>query len=129
MTRFNRTILLTGLICVLMALPALAADPSVSKSVLATQDGSSVVVLRVSVSDQAVYGINVSDASASVEDVVVPDGWVGIATDDMIMFRTLDNPISLGQSVSFRIVTKNPQASLDVVFRDKKTAIGSRSNI
>ena len=45
MTRFNRTILLGGVLCVLMALPALAADPSVTKSVLSTDDGSTVVVV------------------------------------------------------------------------------------
>jgi hypothetical protein len=129
MTRFNRTILLVGVLCVLMALPALAADPTVTKRVLSTDDGSSVVVLRVSASDKAVYGITVSDASASVDDIVAPDGWVGIATDDMIMFRTVDKPISSGKSLSFRIVTKNSQATLGVTFRDKRNNFGSKKDV
>ena len=116
MTRFNRSIALAGAICVLLALPALASDPGATKSVLTTADGS-------------VYGINVSDASASLEDISVPDGWVGIATDDMILLRTLDNPIGAGEAVSFRIVTKNSQAPLGLVFRDKKTAFASKEGI
>ena len=56
MTRFNRAALVTGVLCVVAALPALAADPTVSKGVLAADDGSSVVVLTVSAADKAVYG-------------------------------------------------------------------------
>jgi hypothetical protein len=113
-----------------MALPALAADPSVTKSVLSTDDGSTVVVvLRVSAADKAVYGITVSDGSASVEDIVAPEGWVGIATDDMVMFRTVDTPIASGKALSFRIVTKNSEATLGVTFRDKKSAFGSKEDV
>lgn len=129
MTRFNRTFLLAGLLCVLMALPALAADPKVSKSILTTDDGSSVVVLRVSAADKAVYGVTISDGSASVEDIVAPDGWVGIATDDMVMFRTTDKPIKSGGSVSFRIVTKNSDATLGVTFRDKRNQFGKKTDV
>ena len=130
MTRFNRTILLGGVLCVLMALPALAADPSVTKSVLSTDDGSTVVVvLRVSAASKAVYGITVSDGSASVEDIVAPEGWVGIATDNMVMFRTVDTPIASGKALSFRIVTKNSEATLGVTFRDQKSAFGSKKDV
>ena len=129
MTRFNRTILLAGLVCVLIALPALAADPKVTKSVQSAGDGSSVVVLRVSAADRNVYGITISDGSASVEDIIAPEGWVGIATDDMVMFRTVDSPIPSGRSLSFRIVTKNSDAALGVTFHDKRTTIGSKKDV
>lgn len=129
MTRFNCSILVATVICALFALPALARDPSVTKSVLTSEDGSSVVVVSVSAAERAVYGINISDASASLEDIAAPDGWVGIATDGMIMFRTMDNPIDAGKSLSFRIVTKNSQAPLGFVFRDKKTAFAAKQGI
>ncbi len=129
MTRFNRTILLAGALCVLMALPALAADPTVTKSVVPTEDGSPVVVLKVSAAGKAVYGITVSDASASIEDIFAPDGWVGIATDDMIMFRTTDKPIASGKALSFRIVTKNSDAALGVTFRDEKKTFGPKKDV
>jgi hypothetical protein len=112
-----------------MALPALAADPSVTKSVLSMEDGSTVLVLRVSAAGKAVYGITVSDGSASVEDIVAPEGWVGIATDDMILFRTVDTPIASGKALSFRIVTKNSQATLGVTFRDKDNTFGSKKDV
>jgi len=129
MTRFHRTILLGGVLCVLVALPALAADPKVTKSVLSTEDGTSVVVLRVSAAEKPVYGITVSDGSASVEDILAPKGWVGIATDDMVMFRTVDTPIASGKALSFRIVTKNSEATLGVTFRDKHNTFGSKTDV
>ena len=128
MTRFNRTLFLTSILCVLLALPAMAA-PKASKSVLTSDDGTTVVVLSVSASGKAVYGVTVSDASASVEDIIAPEGWVGIATDDMILFRTVDTPIASGKSMSFRIVTKNADATLGVTFRDKKTTFGSKTDV
>lgn len=129
MTRFNRAVLVAGVSCVVAAFPALAADPTVSKSILAADDGGSVVVLTVEAADKAVYGVTISDASASVEDIIAPEGWVGIATDDTIFFRTLDAPITSGKAVSFRVVTKNSGASLAVTFRDLKTAIGSKKDV
>jgi hypothetical protein len=129
MTRFNRTVFLGGVLCVLMALPALAADPSVTKSVIPNEDGSPVVVLKVAASGKAVYGITVSDGSASIEDIFAPDGWVGIATDDMIMFRTTDKPIASGKALSFRIVTKNSDATLGVTFRDEKNTFGPKKDV
>jgi hypothetical protein len=128
MTRFNRTLFLAGVICVLAALPALAADPTVSKSVLADGD-MDVVILKVSASTRAVYGITITDATASIDDIVAPEGWVGIATDDMIMFRTVDTPIGSGAAALFRIVTKNSGATLSVTFRDLKTAFGSKTDV
>ena len=128
MTRFNRTLLLAGALCLILALPALAA-PSVTKSVLTTDDGQTVVVLNVTASGTSVYGVMVSDGTASVEDIVAPEGWVGIATDDMILFRTVDKPIDSGKSVAFRIVTKNASATLGVTFRDKRSTFGARSDV
>jgi hypothetical protein len=130
MTRFNRLALVAGVFCVVAALPALAADPTVSKSVFATEEGgSSVILLTVSGADHAVYGVTVSDASASLEDIIVPEGWVGIATDDLILFRTLEEPITSGKQVVFRIVTKNAGSTLGVTFRDLQTAVGSKKEV
>ena len=57
MSRLNRTMFLAVALAVVVALPALAADPSVSKSVLASDDGSAVILLNVSAKGTAVYGV------------------------------------------------------------------------
>jgi hypothetical protein len=129
MTRFNRAALVTGVLCVVAALPALAAEPTVSKSILGADNGSSVLVITFSGADQAVYGVTLTDASASFEDIVVPEGWVGIATDDTILLRTLDTPITSDKSATFRVVTKNANAALSATYRDLKTTIGSKQDI
>ncbi|MDH3217144.1 MAG: hypothetical protein OEN01_12800 [Candidatus Krumholzibacteria bacterium] len=129
MTRFNRTVLLAGSLCVLVALSALAQGPSVTKSVLGSDDGSSVVLVRVTARDQAVYGVTITDATGSVEDIVAPEGWAGITSGDLVLFRTVDTPIPSGRSLSFRIVTTNAQADMGISFRGKKSAFGSSKKI
>jgi hypothetical protein len=129
MTRFNRIIISLAALGVLFAVPALAADPGVSKSVLGQDDGTSVVVLNVSAKDRDIYGITVSDASASIDDIVAPNGWIALSAGDVVVFRTVDTPIKSGQSVAFRIVTTNSQASLNVTFRDAKSAFGGSKSI
>jgi len=129
MTRFNRTIILVLALSMLVALPALAADPAVSKRVLTDSDGMTVIVLTVSAKDQNVYGITVDDASASIEDVVAPNGWAAVTSGDKVSFRTVDSPIAAGKSQAFRIVTKNASGSLGVQFRDEKSMFGTKKSI
>ena len=126
MTRFTLTLVLLLSISVVFALPA-AADPKVSKSVLTTADGTTVVILSISASGKDIYGISISDASGSIEDISVPDGWAGVASNDRIVFRTSDKPIASGRSNTFRIVTKKADAGLNVTFSDKKTAFAAES--
>jgi hypothetical protein len=121
--------LLIGVLGLSIALPALAADPGVTKNIVTNEEGESVVVLTVSAAEKAVFGITVSDASASVEDIIAPDGWVGIATDDMVMFRTMEKPITSGKALTFRIVTTDTEAPLSVTFRDKKRNFGSTKDV
>ncbi len=59
-------------VAVLVALPVLAAGPTVTKSVTSSEDGVSVVVIRVSASGETVYGINITDASGSIKDIIAP---------------------------------------------------------
>lgn len=123
------TLLVAALLFALIVAPAMAADPAVTKSVLGEADGASVVLLRVTAKDRAVYGVTITDASASVEDIIAPEGWIGISSGDRVLFRTTDTPIKTGRTVSFRIVTTNGQADLGVTFRGEKTAFGSKKTI
>lgn len=107
-----------------LAAPATAADPQASKRVMTDADGSSVVLVNVVATSREIYAISINDASSSIEDIVAPNGWVGISSGDRVLFRTGDSPITPGKSVTFRIVTKNSNASLGIVFSDAKTAFG-----
>ena len=129
MTRFTTILLLIGAFSLLVSAPAMAADPSVSKTVLTTEGADAVVILSVTARGRAVYGLTVVDASESVSDIVAPKGWVGIASGDLVTFRTFENPIASGSSMAFRIVTKNPQARMSVTFRDAKSAFGGKKNL
>ena len=129
MTRFNRTALLVVALTVIVALPAMAQDPWVTKRVLSDADGATVIELNVSAGDRAIYGILVEDASASIDDIISPGGWAGISSDDAVAFRTVDSPITTGASVTFRIVTANRGADLRVSFRDAKSYFGWKKTI
>ena len=129
MTRFTTILLLIGVFSLLVSAPAMAADPSVSKTVLTTEGEDAVVILNVTARGRAVYGLTVVDATESVSDIVAPKGWVGIASGDLVTFRTLENPIASGASMAFRIVTKNPQANMSVTFRDAKSAFGGKKSL
>lgn len=129
MTRFTTIMLLIGAFSLLVSAPAMAADPSVSKTVLTTEGEDAVVILRVTARGRAVYGLTVVDATESVSDIVAPKGWVGIASGDLVTFRTLENPIASGSSLAFRIVTKNPQSGMSVTFRDAKSAFGGKKSL
>ena len=121
-------IVMAAALTLLLIQPALAADPSVSKRVLADVGDMGVIVVTVTAADRAVYGITINDASGSIDDINVPDGWAGVASNDKIVFRTVDKPISAGKSASFRIVTGNAQASLTVTFHDAKSVFGDRAS-
>jgi len=112
-------------VAVLVALPVLAAGPTVTKSVTSSEDGVSVVVIRVTASGESVYGINITDASGSIKDIIAPKGWIGISSGSDVMFRTGEKPIRAGSSLVFRLVTTNEQGGLSITFRDVNSAIGS----
>ena len=112
-------------IAVLVAFPVLAAGPTATKSVTGSEDGVSVVVIRVTASGQSVYGVNITDASGSIKDIIAPKGWIGISSGDEVIFRTGEKPIKAGSSLSFRLVTTNEQGGLSISFRDEGNFIGS----
>lgn len=114
---------------VLVAVPILAAAPNATKSVMGTEDGTSVVVIRVSAANQAIYGVTVKDASGSIKDIVAPKGWVGISSGSAVIFRTGSKPIKAGSSLSFRLHTTNEDAALSVTFKDEDSAIGSAKTL
>jgi len=128
MKRSLWTLTLTALVA-LIALPVLAAGPNATKSVGGSEDGISVVEIRVTASGQAVYGINIKDASGSIKDIVAPEGWVGISSGSDVIFRTGEKPIRSGSSLIFRLHTTNGGASLSVSFRDKDNPIGSAATL
>jgi len=113
----------------LAAGPVLAASPSATKSVLADDGSSAVVVVRVTAAGNDVYGVTIKDASASIGDIVAPKGWVGISSGRDVIFRTDSNPIKAGASLEFRLSTTNAGAELSVTFRDNRSAIGSSKTI
>jgi len=113
----------------LIALPVLAAGPSATKSVLASEDGASVVVVRVTASGESVYAVTIKDASSSIKDIVAPKGWVGITDGSDVLFRTGDKPIKSGSSLSFRLHTTNESSQLTVSFKDEDSTIGSSATL
>lgn len=127
MTRFALSTLLVLALGTILALPASAAEPQVSKRVLADAGGTSVVLLNVTASGRDIYGISISDASGSIEDIVSPNGWAGVTSGDRVVFRTSDTPIGSGKTVTFRIVTKNKDAGLTLLFRDSKSVFSQSS--
>ena len=128
MKRSIWTVSLLGILCVLVALPALAADPKASKSVVGESDNASVVAVKVSAGSHAVYGVKIEVTRGSISDLVAPKGWVGIATDDGALFLTGSKPIDAGSSASFRLITSG-KAEFSVSFRDDIGAIGGRQSI
>lgn len=123
----KRTVLAV-LVMLFLAHAVLAEGPQVSKSTLAG-DGVSVVVIRVTAGSSDIYGITVDDPSGSIVDVAGPKGWCAIATDSQVYCRTIDSPLRRGRSMSLRIVTEDPGAKLSIRFRDAKTTVGGGKSI
>lgn len=125
--------LLSGVLSILLIISIApmtsAAGPSVSKSILASDDGSTVILLKVSAGNRSIYGVTVSDPSGSIEDVSVPKGWCSIASDSEALFRTTSKPVKRGGSVTFRITSGDKDAKLGISFKDSKTAISGRKTI
>lgn len=129
MKRSVWTIAIVALLGAALALPAFAAGPSATKTVLGEDAGSSVVLVRVTAAGDDIYGITVKDASASITDIVAPKGWVGVSSGRDVIFRTGGSPIKAGTSLSFRLYTSNETAALTVSFRDQKSLIGPSKSL
>jgi len=110
----------------IVAIPAYAAAPTATKTVVETANGVTTLLIKIS-SDQAVYGINVSTAANSIKDIYVPEGWVGIASDSEILFRTDTKPIRGGSTATFRVMTANEDASMSLIYRNQEKKIGEGS--
>jgi hypothetical protein len=129
MFRILSTILFVAALAGIAAGPALSAEPAVSKRVMTEVDGTTVLIVEIQAASQAIYGITVADASASVTDIVAPKGWSGISSGDRVVLSTVDKPIEAGGSVVFRLVTTNKEAPLRFTFRDAKSLIHSGQTI
>lgn len=125
MKRSIWTLILTVAAAALVALPVFAAGPTASKNVLGNEDGTSVVLIRVTAGGESVYGITIKDASGSIKDIVAPKGWVGISSGSDVIFRTGEKPIRAGNSLTFRLHTTNEDGALSITFRDEDSPIGS----
>ena len=112
---------------VVFAGQSFAADPSISKRLVTDDDGKEYLLVTVTARGTDVYGLTITDASASIVDIKVPEGWAAIASDEKIVFRG-DTPIKSGKSASFRIMTTNPDGSLGVVFRGQKELFGEKES-
>ncbi len=129
MKKLGTALVVCAIAGVLMGLPVFSASPNVSKSVLVSDDGSSVIVVRVTASGQSIYGITITDNSGSVQDIVSPKGWSGVASEGQIVFATVDQPIAAGSSKSFHIVTTNANAGLSIIFRDENRLLMAKKDI
>ncbi|NIM19820.1 MAG: hypothetical protein GTO51_06205 [Candidatus Latescibacteria bacterium] len=129
MKRFAVALLACAFVAASLASPVLAAGPSVSKSVLGSDDEIAVIVVRIAASDRDIYGITIEDESGSIEDIVSPIGWSGVAGSELVAFGTVDRPIKAGSAKSFRIVTTNKDASFTIRFRDKNSRFGTKKTI
>ncbi len=116
-------------VAIIIAIPALAAGPNATKSVKGSDDGVSVVLIRVTASGDAVYGVTIKDASGSIKDIVAPRGWVGISSGTDVIFRTGEKPIKSGNSLTFRLHTTNEDGSLSISFRDDTSPIGDSTSL
>ena len=101
MIRSVLAIAAVAFVTVALASPVLAQAPSVSKRVV-VEDNETIVMLSVSAADRSVYGIYVEDATASIRDIKVPKGWVGISSGNVILFRTLEEPITFGDTSNLK---------------------------
>jgi len=114
---------------VFAAVSVLAAGPSVRKSVSVSADGVSVIVLKVTGASRDVYTLAIDDPSGSIQDIVAPKGWCGIADGSRIVFHTSNKPIRQAKSVYFRIVSSNKDAQFDIGFKDAKALIATKKSI
>ena len=129
MKRFTAVILATIVLLVLSSICVIAAGPQVSKRVLAGDEDVTVYVLKVSASGSDIYGLTIEESSGSVEDIVSPKGWSGIAAGDYVSFKTVDKPIKSGSSMMFRIIAGSSDATFTIKFQDKDSRIGAKKSI
>jgi hypothetical protein len=113
------------LILAALLFPALlfAQEPSLSRSHYEAEPGLSVMTLTLSAGGQAVYGIIIEVPGGGVEDLAVPDGWSGVASDDHILFHSFEKPIASGRSLSFKVLTRKPESALKWHIQDRKGRI------
>jgi len=129
MKRFAAVPLAALLLLALSTIYVIAAEPSISKSVLAGGEDATVYVLKVTASGSDIYGLTIEETSGSVADIVSPNGWSGIAAGSYVAFNTYDKPIKDGTSMMFRIIATSKDASFTVKFHDQNSRIGSDKTI
>jgi len=129
MIRTISTLVIVASLAVLTTVPAVASEPVVSKRVMTEDNGTAVLVVEISATADAIYGVTLVDETGSVTDVFAPKGWAGISSGDRVLFSTVDSPVEAGATVVFRLVTTNKSAPLRVTFRDAKSLIYSGQTI
>ncbi|MDH4038310.1 MAG: hypothetical protein OEX18_15525 [Candidatus Krumholzibacteria bacterium] len=116
-------ILMLVLLGVAMIAPAWADNPTAAKAVAGEDAGLTTLAITVSSNTDDVYGVTIN--GAAIDDIRAPKGWVGIASGSNVMFRTGDNPVKRGNSLAFRVVTRDASAGLTVSFRGKEDPLGT----
>jgi len=119
-------LILVALVAAVVVVPAWAAGPTATKAVAGEDEGISTLRVTVASSDE-VYAVIIS--GAAVDDIRAPKGWVGVASGNHVMFRTGENPVKAGNTLSFKILTTEPTAALKISFRGKEDPIGSPVNL
>lgn len=128
MSRLNRILCLAVALSVVVALPALAATPTVTKKQTPAHGDNNMVLVTVTASGTDVYGVMLTGDAGSIEDIVAPEGWAGVSDGEIIAFHSVDTPIKSGKSLVFRILMKG-SGNLGAVFYDAKGIFGSADNI
>lgn len=128
MSRFNRTVVTAVALMMLVALPALAADPAVNKTATPAYDDNSLVLVTVRASGTDIYGMTLTGDAGAIQDIVAPDGWAGVTDGDLVTFHSVDTPIKSGQTLVFRILVKG-SGNFNGTFFDKDGAFTSVGGI
>ena len=119
MSRFIRTTLVAMALCVFVALPALADAPKVSISESDATSDYNVVLVTVQASGTDVYGMTLTSAFGSIQDIKAPEGWAGVTDGEIVTFHSVDTPIKSGGKLVFRMLMKGSPDMKAVFFDDE----------
>ena len=119
MSRFIRTALVAMALCALVAFPAFAGAPSVTKSESDATSDYNVVLVTVQASDTDVYGMTLTSVFGSIQDIKAPEGWAGVTDGEIVTFHSVDTPIKKGGKLVFRMLMKG-SPEMKAVFFDNE---------
>lgn len=121
----TRRLLLLSVFLLLLPALAFAQEASLSRTHYEAEPGLSVMLLQLKAGNQAVHGFYVEDPTGSVQELVSPNGWSGVTSGELTLFHSLDKPVASGRTLTFKVLTKNPNATLNWYVQDSKGRIGA----